>query len=172
MADGNNLFVHPAVERMALRRRMAEAAEGLLEAAHAIIAELGRDAPDADLEPSLGAPESSARQVFDWACGVTDDREDAQDELEPSLGSSSALNQATWGAGSCSDLEHEHDGREPVSEDEGAQYEDEGGEHDGSASTSIGRFDHPFPAPSTPERRTEWARNKLSTRSPPTSRHR
>jgi hypothetical protein len=69
MADGNNLFVHPAVERMALRRRMADAAEGLLEAAHAIIAELGRDAPDADLEPSLGAPESSVRQVFDWAIG-------------------------------------------------------------------------------------------------------
>jgi hypothetical protein len=126
MADGNNLFVHPAVERMALRRRMAEAAEGLLEAAHAIIAELGRDATDADLEPSLGAPESSRGQVFDWARGVSDDREDAQDELEPSLGSSSAVNQATWGAGSCSDLEHEHDGREPACEDEGAQCEDEG----------------------------------------------
>jgi hypothetical protein len=131
VADRDNLFVHPAVERMALRRRMADAAEGLLEAAHAIIAELGRDAPDADLEPSLGAPESSRGQVFDWASGGTDDREDAQDELESSLGSSRALNQATWGAGSCSDLEHEHDGREPTCEDEGAQCEDEGGEHDG-----------------------------------------
>jgi hypothetical protein len=126
MADGSNLFVHPAVERMAIRRRMAEAAEGLLEAAHAIIAELGRDAPDADLEPSLGAPESSARHVVEWARGVTDDREDAEDELEPSLGSSTAMNQSTWGAGSCSDLEHEHDGRELVCEDEGAQCEDEG----------------------------------------------
>jgi hypothetical protein len=59
--------------------------------------------------------------VFDWAQGVSDDREDAQDELEPSLGSSSAVNQATWGAGSCSDLEHEHDWREPACEEEETQ---------------------------------------------------
>jgi hypothetical protein len=84
----------------------------MAEAAHAIIAELGRDTPDADLKLSLGAPESSRGDVFDWASGASDDREYGQDELEPSLGSSSALNQTAWGSGSCSDLEHEHDGRE------------------------------------------------------------
>jgi hypothetical protein len=98
----------------------------MAEAAHAIIAELGRDTPDADLKLSLGAPESSRGDVFDWASGASDDREYGQDELEPSLGSSSALNQTAWGSGSCSDLEHEHDGREPACEDEGAQCEDEG----------------------------------------------
>jgi hypothetical protein len=50
---------------------------------------------------------------------------------EPSLGSTTSLNQLHWSKGKNDDLEDEHDGREDCCEDEGAQCDDEGEiEHD------------------------------------------
>ena len=44
---------------------------------------------------------------------------------EPSLGSLETINQEKWSAGGTGDREHEHDGREPCCEDEGALCDDE-----------------------------------------------
>ena len=125
------VITHPAVERMALRRRMALMVEGLLDAVDVLLRELAKDEPDADLEPSLGAPVHPAHLargegwrippgVFDWSRGANDDREadgerwtvgDADEE--PSLGALPVMDQRRWAGGSTSDVEREHDGREP-----------------------------------------------------------
>jgi len=42
---------------------------------------------------------------------------------EPSLGSIEAVDQTGWARGNSLDYEHEHDGREPQCEDEGAQVD-------------------------------------------------
>jgi hypothetical protein len=128
------VHTHPAIERMALRRKMAEAVEGLLDTVDVLLRELAKDEPDADLEPSLGAPEHPAHLcrgggwrippgVFDWARGANDDREaDGEDiwsvrdaDEEPSLGTTFRWDQRRWASSSGvgEDREQEHDGREP-----------------------------------------------------------
>lgn len=128
MADGN-VQIHPAVQRMALRRQMAAALDRLLDVVDLLVRELDADAPDPDLEPSLGAPEHPIhlREVpreydaaFAFTRGSQDDREADDDnwngrdaDFEPSLGSSPGINQRLWVNSRAGDLECEHDGREP-----------------------------------------------------------
>ncbi len=131
MADGSLPLVHPVIDRLDLRRKMEATLDKLLAAADAIVRELDRDTPDADLEPSL-----STMSGADRSCG--DDREADGDrygatdaDKEPSLGSLGGTavsrgSQRRWSGGGAKDLEHEHDGREPGCEDEGAQCDDEG----------------------------------------------
>jgi hypothetical protein len=129
MADGS-VHIHPAVERMALRRQMATAVERLLDTVDVLLRELASDEPDADLEPSLGAPEHPAHLcnlggwrippgIFDWSQGANDDREadgrymGTDADCEPSLGSTFRWDQRRWASSGVDDLEQEHDGREP-----------------------------------------------------------
>jgi hypothetical protein len=103
--------------------------------------------PDPDLEPSLGdTPYCRNPATVDLEGDSADDEADlgwtemearfgryalGSDQLQPSndefsLGSLGAINQERWSAGRADDLEHDHDGREPCCEDEGAQWDDEG----------------------------------------------
>ena len=122
------VYTHPAVERMALRRQVTAAVERLLDTVDVLLRELAGDEPEADLEPSLGAPEHPAHLceggrwriplgIFDWSRGANDDREahgerwtvgDANEE--PSLGALPAMDQRRWAMGSASGT-----GRGPVS---------------------------------------------------------
>lgn len=136
MADGS--IPHPALERMELRRQMVAAVDRMLTAVDLLIAELDGDAGDADLEPSLGAPEvvgglhsRAHAQAVDqrrWARGAHDDREEPEGEDEPSLGSlgGTAENrrggQRVWSGGGTDDLEE-------ACEDEGGACEDEGADN-------------------------------------------
>jgi hypothetical protein len=106
--------------------RQRAAVERLERLADFIAAELDRIYGDPDAERSLGA--ITALNQCRWSEGASDDR-GQDDEREPSLGSvgsNATANQERWGADGTLDYEDEHDGREPVCEDEGAQCEDEG----------------------------------------------
>jgi hypothetical protein len=118
-----------------LTDRQRAAVERLERLADFIVGELDRIYGDPDLEdggeaePTLGATETRDQRL--WSDGANDDRE-LDDEREPSLGSvgsnanADLADQRRWATGGTGDLEEEHDGREPVCEDEGAACEDEG----------------------------------------------
>lgn len=130
-----------------LRDRMLAGVARLEALADEIIALLDELQGEPDLEPVLGALELSPhfttqafREGLDqrrWAdTGDVDEREPTDDD-EPSLGSLDSCGSTfpkvdRWAGGGSSDLEDEHDGREPEDdsepqcEDEGAQCEDEG----------------------------------------------
>ncbi len=116
-----------------LRLRIEAASDALERLAAAIVRELDKVGVDADLEPSLGAPEAfsyayghdSALDVIRYLSSPDDERE-IDGDFEPSLSSLNRLVQIGWAAGGDSDCEQEHDGREPQCEDEGTQCEDEG----------------------------------------------
>lgn len=63
-----------------------------------------------DEELELGWTEMEARLNRHFAAGG--------DVYEPSLGSTTSMNQAHWSKGDVKDLEGEHDGREPDNDDE------------------------------------------------------
>lgn len=106
--------------------------------------------PD-DAEPSLGSIENNWPAFYygrhgpehcgpgdqsTWAAGSADDLEDGGEGEEPSLGWTATIRQAGvhW-AGACDDAEQEHDGREPLSQrDDREQENDSGiGDDDGAA---------------------------------------
>jgi hypothetical protein len=121
---------------MELQRRMVAVVEKLLTAADLLIQELDVAAPDADLEPDLGAADRAGGHPWtydqrQWACGQ---------DAEPWLGAAErgTASQVAWAVSGSDDREdddaereEEHDGREPECEDEGAQCEDEGFDSDG-----------------------------------------
>ena len=151
-----------------LTDRQRAAVERLERLADFIVAELDRIYGDPDLEegaeaePILAA--SEAMNQSRWNDVASDDREQ-DDEREPSLGSvgsnanADLADQRRWASGCTSDAEDEHDGREPVCEDEGAQCDDEGHDSDrepgtddeGDAQAPCHWFpDHPSPWPPVP----------------------
>ena len=170
-----------AVVDHTLTERHRAAVERLEQLADDIVAKLDLLDRDPDLEDGadeemwLGAPEPQGGYVqrgygrmdqSHWNDGASDDREQ-DDEREASLGSigsnanAELVDQRRWASGGTSDLEDEHDGREPVCEDEGAQCEDEGGacedegaatgDDEGDAQASCHWFpDHPSPWPPRP----------------------
>jgi len=115
------------------RQRMAEALESFLEwledARQYAIDRLDELHGDPDLEPDLAGFNIVGTDDHYLAYIGNDDRE-ADDDIEPSLGSVDRVRQLYWAAGSCSDFEEEHDGREPCCEDEGSQCDDEGDDTD------------------------------------------
>jgi hypothetical protein len=131
----------PRTPREALEAAISAAID-LLDSAEMLDFDLedgGDTEPDADEEPSLGAPEHHPSQpaVYryaarvsrgpeddqsDWAAGDRavdgDDREESGDEHEPSLGSigscgSVYASQTSWATGLDNDAEEEHSGAEP-----------------------------------------------------------
>ena len=104
-----------------------EALEKLEDLRQEFVSRLDQLHGDPDFEPDLAGYNivNSADPDTPW----NDDRE-ADDDFEPSLGSVDRADQRYWAAGSCSDFEEEHDGREPECEDEGAQCDDEGDDTD------------------------------------------
>jgi len=125
---------------------MLDASAALNDATEAILKQLDQMQGDPDLEPVLGAAEAVAGLRLrlnqeDWAEGGDRDEREADDgDLEPSLGSLGScrqpITQERWaGHPSPSDLEAEHDGREPECEDEGAQCDDEGVDADSEPTT-------------------------------------
>jgi len=87
----------------------------------------GRE-PDEDGEYEMGWPdlidqERAARSMRGTVNLGGDQWWPAYCEGEPSLGSSEQIDQRGWSRGGTRDLEHEHDGREPECEDEGAQVD-------------------------------------------------
>lgn len=111
--------------------------EALIEV---LISSLDHTDGDADLEPSLGAPEVREyheRRGHVWARGDGADREDDVDDEdehvddettndeEPSLGSTGDVYQGLWAAGSYDDREGDPgcDDREDVCEDEGSGHD-------------------------------------------------
>ena len=130
----------PAAHPGSLRARMERAVEQMLAASERLMAELdamqgdpdledgGDDEHNGDLEPSLGSVESWSAPQTGWAAGNSLDLEGEHDGREPSeddeftLGRTEGIDQTRpqWGS----------DDAEDVSEDEGAQCEDEGFESD------------------------------------------
>ncbi len=88
--------------------------------------EPGEDDEDGgDDEPSLGSLDRQSQSRWS-SYGSEADLELDEGDREPSLASTNSLDQRKWHYGRNNDLEDEHDGLEPVCEDEGAQCEDEG----------------------------------------------
>ena len=144
-------------------RAAVERLEGL---ADAIVAELDRIYGDPNLEDGSEAePILSASETVNqshWNDGASDDREQ-DDEREPSLGSigsnsnADLADQRRWASGGTGDLEDEHDGREPVCEDEGAQCEDEGGAcEDEGGQTGDDEGDAQAPCWRSPDAAAPW----------------
>ena len=149
-----------------LTDRQRAAVERLERLADFIVAELDRIYGDPDLEegaeaePILAA--SEAMNQSRWNDVASDDREQ-DDEREPSLGSvgsnanADLADQRRWASGCTSDAEDEHDGREPVCEDEGAQCEDEGGAcEDEGAATGDNEGDAQAPCHSSADPARPW----------------
>ena len=113
---------------LARRRRLRRALERLEPLVDRCIAELDELTPEADMEPSLGAPEHPAHlsglprrtgdEAFQWARGEGEDREEDADR-EPSLGApdwtmnGGGRDQRRWALGPSSDLEKDTSDDEP-----------------------------------------------------------
>ena len=109
---------------------------------------------DPDLEPSL----AGFNPLGNFDDREADDAGVSADE-EPSLGSlggtaRSGGSQRGWAGGATSDLEEEHDGREPQCDDEGAQCEDEGSYRDGDDEPDDSGFALTYP--NAHDQRTPW----------------
>lgn len=102
---------------------------GWAEDRHAVILDLSddREGDCSDDEPSLGAlnvqlAEPLLRMGGPYGHGLFPMHRETGELSYHSAG----FSQVAWAMGSDSDREDEHDGREPCSEDEGAQCDDEG----------------------------------------------
>jgi hypothetical protein len=146
----------------ALRDELEAAVQAHLTAVEKLTAVLDKADGDESLEPSLGSITYGVpAHLQDCEGGdVQDEPHDESDEgnSEPGLAHTNDISQlqasknltAGWN-GMASDLEEQHDGREPQCEDEGAACEDEGAEHDGREPT-LGATN---PEPNRPQ--TGWA---------------